>query len=279
MQRPIATRALGFFRGLAYPLKGARHVYLQHPNLVRYWIWPVMIMMTVVGGVLGAGWALRETLLDLIWPDPVGEGFWTELLHVLHAVVGLLVAVLLWVVGLVVSLAFASIIAAPFNDLLSEAVEKIVAGNEGPPFSVAELVRGALRSLLLESAKLALFVLVMGPLFVASFAIPVAGQAIYTVVGFFFAAFYFGIDYVDWPASRRGHGTRWRFRFAMRNLMPMLGFGVGVWVLLFVPVLNLLLMPAAVAGGTQLFLDLAAAEEGLARVPSDASAAPHPDAR
>jgi len=34
------------------------------------------------------------------------------------------------------------------------------------------------------------------------------------------------------------------------------GFGTGVWILLFVPLVNLFFMPAAVAGGTMLFLGL-----------------------
>jgi uncharacterized protein involved in cysteine biosynthesis len=32
------------------------------------------------------------------------------------------------------------------------------------------------------------------------------------------------------------------------------GFGTGVWLLLFIPLVNLFFMPAAVAGGTMLFV-------------------------
>jgi len=38
--------------------------------------------------------------------------------------------------------------------------------------------------------------------------------------------------------------------------VPMFGFGTGVWLFLFIPFLNLFFMPAAVAGGTLLYLDL-----------------------
>ena len=38
-------------------------------------------------------------------------------------------------------------------------------------------------------------------------------------------------------------------------------FGTGVWLFLFVPLVNLLFMPAAVAGGTLLFLELERAAE------------------
>ena len=95
----------------------------------------------------------------------------------------------------------------------------------------------------------------MGPLFIASNFIP-GGQIVYAIFGFLFTAIYFSIDYVDWPASRRNRSVAYRFGLVTDHFMPMFGFGTGVWLFLFVPLLNLLFMPAAVAGGTMLFLDL-----------------------
>ena len=45
----------------------------------------------------------------------------------------------------------------------------------------------------------------------------------------------------------------------------MLGFGAGVYLFLMIPLVNLFFMPAAVAGGTLLFLDLE--REGLVPPP------------
>jgi CysZ protein len=118
------------------------------------------------------------------------------------------------------------------------------------------VARDAVKTVLLEIAKLGAWAIVMGPLFVLSFVVPVVGQIIYSVFGFFFTAAYFSIDYVDWPAARRNRGIAYRFSLLRENFLPMLGFGSGVWLFLFVPLLNLLFMPAAVAGGTLLFLDL-----------------------
>jgi len=97
---------------------------------------------------------------------------------------------------------------------------------------------------------------VMVPLFVASFALPVAGQAVYSIFGFVFTAMYFALDYIDWPATRRGQGVGERLRIGRQRFVPMFGFGTGVWLFLFIPFLNLFFMPAAVAGGTLLYLDL-----------------------
>ena len=85
---------------------------------------------------------------------------------------------------------------------------------------------------------------------------PGDGQVVYTVFAFGLTATYFALDYIDWPASRRDRAVRERLRMVRRHLPTMLGFGTGVWVLLFIPFVNLFFMPAAVAGGTLLFLDV-----------------------
>jgi CysZ protein len=149
-----------------------------------------------------------------------------------------------------------AIIAAPFNDLLSEEVERIRTGREGAPFSLRVVLRDSVRTVGLELVKLLIWASVMGPLFLASLLLPVVGQILYTVIGFVFTAMYWSIDYVDWPASRQNRGVGFRFGMATRHFLPMFGFGTGVWLFLFIPFLNLLFMPAAVAGGTLLFLDL-----------------------
>ncbi|MBW2402413.1 MAG: EI24 domain-containing protein, partial [Deltaproteobacteria bacterium] len=65
-----------------------------------------------------------------------------------------------------------------------------------------------------------------------------------------------GIDYIDWPAARRDWSVRDRVAFTRRQLPAVAGFGTGVSLLLFIPLVNLFFMPAAVAGGTLLFLAL-----------------------
>jgi CysZ protein len=173
------------------------------------------------------------------------------------------IEVLLTLVTLLLStvlvVALSSTLAAPFNDALSEQVERIVTGAEGQPFRLATVLRDAVRTVALEATKLAIYAGVMIPLFVLSLLVPVAGPALYSVVSFLFTSAYFAIDYIDWPATRRGRGVSERLSLLSKRSGPMFGFGAGVAVLLFVPVVNLLLMPAAVAGGTLFYLDL----EGL----------------
>ncbi|HEY6876815.1 MAG TPA: EI24 domain-containing protein, partial [Polyangiales bacterium] len=114
------------------------------------------------------------------------------------------------------------------------------------------------RSVSLELVKLCIYVAVMGPLLIASWLLPGVGQALYMVFASLFTWLYFAVDYVDWPASRRGLGLRARFVLLRTRPFLMLGFGCAVALCLFVPLLNVCFMPLAVAGGTRLFLDLEA---------------------
>ena len=118
------------------------------------------------------------------------------------------------------------------------------------------IFRDTVRTMGLELLKLVIYAAVMIPLFLLAQLLPAVGHAIYSVFAFLFTALYFAVDYLDWPASRRNRSITYRFGLLTDHFLPMLGFGTGVWLFLFIPLVNLLFMPAAVAGGTLLFLDV-----------------------
>lgn len=265
---PKAT-VVGFWRGLTYPFKGAKLVYLKHPELVRFWAPPIFITMLVLAFIAWGGWAAHEPLVNWIWSDPTDPGFWGDVARFFHSVVEILVLIVMWLAGAALVVGLTNVLAAPFNDLLSEEVEHLVTGAKGPEFSLKVILRDTVRSVRLELTKLIIYLLVMGPTFLLSLLLPAIGQVIYSIFGFLFTAMYFAMDFIDWPASRRNQGVRFRFGLMGKHFLPMLGFGTGVWLLLFIPLVNLLFMPAAVAGGTLLYLDLERAK------PSPEPPAPH----
>jgi CysZ protein len=248
---------VGFWRGLTYPFRGGVFVYLRHPGLVRFWIWPFVITLALFALIGWLSFHYAGPLLEWIFPVPDPEGgWWAAVLAALHDVIQLLLSLVLCGAGSALVVVLSMVLAGPFNDMLSEAVEKIRAGTGAPPFSVRTLLRDLLRDLRLELSKLLLYFLVMIPLGVFSLLVPGIGQALYSAFAFVFTALYFALDFIGGPATRRGVGVRARFAFLRRHLFSALGFGTGVWALLFVPVLNLLFLPAAVTGGTLLYLDL-----------------------
>jgi len=177
------------------------------------------------------------------------------LLSALRWLIELVAGILIMILGLVLVLVLSSIVAAPFNDALSEAVEHILTGESAPPFSLSRMLADVARTIRLELLKVSVYLAVVGPMFLASFVIPGIGQVI-SLVGFALTAVYLGIDYVDWPAARRNWSVSDRVAFARSQLPAVAGFGTGVWLLLFIPLVNLFFMPAAVAGGTMLFVAL-----------------------
>lgn len=254
---------VGFWRGFTYSFKGAAFVYGQHFDLIRIWIFPICITLLALCAVTWGAWTWHEGFVAWMWEEPTGEGFWVSVGQVVHPIVEVLALLLLLALGLVVVIVLVPVFAAPFNDALSEEVEYLIGGRKGPPFSLGLLLKDAVRTIGLELTKVALYALVMGPLFLLSLLLPVVGQVVFTIFGFLFTAMYWAIDYVDWPAARRDRGIGHRFGLAKRRFLPMLGFGCGVWLFLFIPLFNLLFMPAAVTGGTMLYLDMET-ELGLA---------------
>lgn len=262
----VVKSPLGFARGLSYVARGMRFVYWQHPALARYWVFPIVITgVALVGVFYGAGTAYHQTgdAVWLLFPQSWSEatGWVGGLLSALRWLIELVAGILFTVLGLILVFLLSSVFAAPFNDALSEAVENILTGHPAPPFSFRRMVADIARTIRMEILKVSVYVIIVGPMFLASFFIPGLGQII-SLVGFALTAVYLGIDYIDWPAARRDWSVRDRVAFSRRQLPAVAGFGTGVWFLLFIPLVNLLFMPAAVAGGTMLFVALQPAREG-----------------
>jgi len=256
----VVKSPIGFARGLSYALRGMRFVYVQHPKLARYWVFPILITGLALAAVFYGAGSYYDDLGGAVWslfPESWNDaaGWVGGLVSALRWLIELIAGILITLLGLVLVLVLSSVVAAPFNDALSEAVEHILTGESAPPFSLSRMVADIVRTIRLELLKVLVYLAVVGPMFLASFIIPGVGQVL-SLVGFALTAVYLGIDYVDWPAARRNWSVRDRVAFTRRQLPAVAGFGTGVWVLLFIPLVNLLFMPAAVAGGTMLFLAL-----------------------
>lgn len=261
--RAPRAAVIGFWRGLTYPFQGMRLVMFQHPELIRYWIFPILITAVTFALVLAGVWEYHDALFEALWEEPGGDGFGASLARFFHGLLEVLFALLLLLVGLIVVVLLSSLFAAPFNDLLSEEVERLVTGRQGPPFSVRILLLDLVRTVAFELIYVALVV----GLWLASLLLPVVGQIGASLLGFFITALYWAVSYIDWPASRRRQGLGFRFQLAARHFWAMSGFGTGVWIILFIPLLNLFFMPLAVAGGTLLYVDLEARGQGKPNLP------------
>jgi len=83
--------------------------------------------------------------------------------------------------------------------------------------------------------------------------VPGAGSVLATILGLYFTAFLFGLEYLDFPLALRGRNRREKLSFARRHRLVTLGLGSSVAVLNLVPGLGAIFLVAAVAGSVVLY--------------------------
>ncbi|WP_447592996.1 sulfate transporter CysZ [Aquipseudomonas campi] len=143
----------------------------------------------------------------------------------------------------------ANIIAAPFNGFLAEKVEVVARGRDDfPPFSWAELAAMVPRTIGRELRKLGYFLPRALPLLILSF-IPVV-NLVATPLWILFGVWMMAVQYIDYPADNNKLGWDDMLAWLREKRWQSLGFGGAVYLALLIPFVNILVMPAAVAGAT-----------------------------
>ncbi|WP_233998863.1 sulfate transporter CysZ [Microbulbifer pacificus] len=144
-----------------------------------------------------------------------------------------------------------NIIAAPFNGFLAEKVEELLTGHAPPPEPLHSMV---FRTLGRELRKLMYFlgwgivIFIIALLTSWTVFIPAILTALW-------GAWCMAIQYVDYPLDNHQRSFSELKRVLMRKKLTTLGFGGSVMLAKMVPILNIFVMPAAVAGGTALWVE------------------------
>jgi CysZ protein len=162
---------------------------------------------------------------------------------------------LLWPLLLVAVLAMvafgfsflANLIATPFNDRLSLAVQRRLTGQG------AGGARPVAKAWLSELGKLAHAALCILPVAVL-FLVP-GLQLLATPLWFLVAAWLLALEYADYPMGNDGLDARTQRALLARHRPLALGFGLAALALTLIPVINCIAMPAAVAGATALWIE------------------------
>ncbi len=237
-------------RGFGYFVRGLR--LLAQPGIRLFVIAPVLVNLILF---VGLTWLLVHWLGTFTDWIVASLGAWVEwLLWLVWLVAGVL-----WLVIYGYSFALVSnTIAAPFYGLLAERVQ-LKLRNQVPeePLNLKTLMVLLKRSLKREWQKLRYFIprlLLLLVVTVPLSFIPLVGAAV-PLIWFLWGAWSLAVQNLDYPADnnqvtfpvlRRQLGQR-------RSLT--LGFGAAAVLTAAVPLFNLLAVPAAVAGGTALWLD------------------------
>jgi CysZ protein len=240
-----------FFTGMRYLFRGFGAVFSFRRDL---WVWalvPVVICAVLYAATfLGIAFSLDD-ILEWILPPVEGSALWKAVMVILWIVLmaGLVVA------GYFIFIPVMAVVSAPFNEVLSEKVEKLLLGRDPPPFRLRKFLKELTRTILLEVVKLVIFVLIMTPLLILYFVIPVAGPVIFILAGGFITSLYFAYDQLDRSFSRHLFPIGRRLGFVKRFFFRVMGFGTAGFLLLVIPGAIFFVVPAGVAGGTMLFLE------------------------
>lgn len=238
------------FTGAGYMLEGFS--LLRKPGLRRFVLMPLLINILLFGGLIG--WAYG-------WVDGSSRAMLSGLPEWLHWLRYIVVPVFVLTSLVVIFYGFsilANLIAAPFNGLLAEAVECHLTG-KSMPGDWRQLLRDIVPSIMSELRKLLYFALRALPLLLLLL-VPLVNVAA-SVLWVLFSAWMMTVQYMDYPMAN--HQLFFKDQRARLRKRPLLAWSFGGLVMLctLVPVINFIVMPAAVAGATAVWVR----ENGLQR--------------
>ncbi len=235
-----------FIAGFSYLIRGFR--LLREPGLRTYVVVPLAINVAVFASLI---WFAAAEYAHLVnWLLPEGHAWWAEVAAVVVWIFfGAVIAVLLFFTFTFV----ANLIGAPFNDFLAEKVERRLAReNQAPPRSI-HLLADFLPSILAELRHLLYYLMIAVPLLVLSI---IPGLVVITApLSLLFSAWMLALEYLSYPMGNHNRYFPEVRRWLRAHRMLGLGFGLAATLAAMIPLVNFLVMPAAVAGATALWVD------------------------
>lgn len=234
------------------PVKGADYLFrgfgmLMESGIRRFVLIPLLVNILLFSGAI---WLLINEFDGWVdyWLNKLPQ--WLSFLDwLLWPLFALLVLVTVYYGFSII----ANLIAAPFNGFLSEKVEKMRSGavmaDEGWKGMLAMIPRSLQR----ELAKIAYYLPRLLLLLIFSF-IPVV-NVIAPLLWFLFGAWMMAIQYCDYPMDNNKVSFRQMKQLLAERRLTSLGFGALVQVGMLIPIVNLVMMPAAVIGSTLYWIE------------------------
>ncbi|MER5404094.1 EI24 domain-containing protein [Streptomyces sp. NPDC002769] len=244
--------------GFNYLIQGQRWV-ARHGKQYGFGLLAGLITLVLYAAALIALAVWGEDFVT--WATPFADHWtspWTGLFR------GLLTAVLFALALLLAVVTFTAVtllVGQPFYESLSEKVDRDVSPDGTAPESGLPLWRELWISAR-DSLRIVVRALVWGILLFALGFVPVVGQTVVPVIGFFVTGFFLTEELTAVALQRRRVELRARLRLLRSRKMLVWGFGTPLGLAFLVPVVAVFLMPGAVAGATLMARDLLGEETG-----------------
>jgi len=257
---PFATR---LWQGVTLPFRAAKFL-LATPALWKFIVVPALINVVLFALALYLLLPRIGTLLEWLSLEAYiafgPEWLRTALRYLLTGLLGALSILAAYVFVLL----FGGVASSPFNDLLSERTERQLLGREDVPHRDEWAIWGALRGIGASIFLVVCYLFFMTWVLLFNL-IPGIGSLLATFAGTALSALFLAVEYTDAPIDRRGGGLRRKFEVVEGHRTLSLGFGFGASLLFWIPFVNFLTIPIAVAGGTALGVVLAEWEQSTLR--------------
>lgn len=229
--------------GLAYFIRGFDLITTK--GLKRFVIIPILVNLILFGVALGY-------LIN-------NSGAWmAQLMSYLPSYFQWLEFILYPLLFLVVILSFGllfntitNFIAAPFNGMLAEKVERHLSGESLGDEGLLSLLKDIPRTLGRELQKLMYYLPRLLLFFIALLLLPGIGQVLWLAFG----AWMMAIQYLDYPFDNHKISFAQMRRELGAQKGKSFGFGIMVALVTMLPLVNFVVMPIAVCGATALWVD------------------------
>jgi CysZ protein len=232
------------FAGVGYLVRGLQMI--AQPALRAFVIIPLLINIVVFSLLVWLGASQFEVFLNHMLPEDHWLDFLRWLLWPLFAFTFMLITFYTFTV-------VANLIASPFNDVLAQKVELQLSGqlSEESSTSWKQIITGIGPALMGEARKIVYFLMRVIPLLVL-FVIP-GINIVAPFLWLLFSAWFLALEYVDFPMGNHNIPFEDQHGQLKKQRMTALGFGGAITLMMMVPLLNFVAMPAAVAGATILW--------------------------
>jgi CysZ protein len=238
--------------GFRYLLKGQRWV-ARHGKQYGFGLIPGLITLVLYVAALVALATWGEDFVS--WATPFADDWsspWQGLFRGFLTVVLFALALLLAVLTFT---AVTLLIGQPFYENLSEKVDRDVSPDGTAPESGLPLWRELWISAR-DSLRIVVRAVLWAVLLFALGFIPVVGQTVVPVIGFFVTGFFLTEELTAVALQRRGVELRARLTLLRSRKTLIWGFGTPLALAFVVPFVAVFLMPGAVAGATLMAREL-----------------------
>lgn len=175
------------------------------------------------------GW-LKDVLAYILWPIAV-----ISILLVFALIFG----------------ALANWIAAPFNGLLSEKVERYLSNQDMGDEGLIDAIKDIPRTLSREFEKTMYFLPRAIGFLILFFMLPIIGQ----ILWFLFTAWMMAVQYCDYPFDNHKVPFKQMRKGLENRKSRSFSFGIAVNLFSLLPIINFIVMPVAICGATAMWVD------------------------